>query len=139
MSLGFAEQIAMFGHKAKQKQDDLLRKASLDIFSRIIMRTPVDTGRLRGNWQATTSRPAGGEVDRDDPGPVNDNGSGGGSAVKDMTAIVLGAEHPTMFHLTNTLPYAAVIEYGGHSQQAPQGMVRRTVAEFQGIVEEIAR
>ena len=37
-------------------------------------------------------------------------------------------------HLINPSPYANRIEYEGHSSQAPSGMVRRTVAEFQQIV-----
>lgn len=140
MSASFAEQIRRFGDGAKRKQTDVLRKVSLDIFARVIMRTPVDTGRLRGNWQATLDRPASGEIDRFDAGPVNDTGAGAGAAVSDMTVVVLGAESPTMFFLSNTLPYAARIEYEGHSRvQAPQGMVRRTLVEFQGIVEDAVR
>jgi hypothetical protein len=140
MSASFAEQIRSFGDGAKRKQTDVLRKASLDIFSRIIMRTPVDTGRLRGNWQATLERPATGEVDLRDNSPVNDTGAGGGAAIGAMTMTVLGAESPTLFYLSNTLPYAARIEYEGHSRvQAPQGMVRRTLVEFQSIVEDAVR
>lgn len=130
MSLSFAEQIKRFGDGAKRKQTDVLRKVSLDIFSRIIMRTPVDTGRLRGNWQATLDKPANSEIDR----------LGSGPALGAMTQTVLGAESPTMFHLSNTLPYAARIEYEGHSKvQAPAGMVRVTLVEFQSIVEDVLR
>jgi hypothetical protein len=41
-------------------------------------------------------------------------------------------------YITNSLPYAIPLEFG-HSQQAPGGMVRITVARFQQIVLEAIR
>ncbi|WP_256203847.1 MULTISPECIES: hypothetical protein [unclassified Pseudomonas] len=38
----------------------------------------------------------------------------------------------------NNLPYAIPLEYG-HSTQAPAGMVRVTLANFQHIVDEAIR
>jgi len=138
--VSFGAQLAAFGEKAKVKQEQALRKVSLELFGRVIMRTPVDTGRLRGNWQATTDTPAERELDRNDnSSPANQRGAGSSSAKQEMEEFVLGADRPTNFYLTNPLPYAIPIEYGDPhgSQQAPQGMVRISVAEFQDVVDEV--
>lgn len=123
-------------------RENALRKIALEVFNRVIMRTPVDTGRLRGNWQATTDAPADGEVDTlDNAGVTNERGIGSSVAKQAAEALVLGQDNPTVFHLTNTLPYARVIEYGDPhgSDQAPKGMVRISVAEFQEVAEEVAK
>ena len=39
----------------------------------------------------------------------------------------------------NTAPYAAVIEGGLHSTQAPQGMMRITIVELPDIIAKVAR
>lgn len=41
--------------------------ASLEAVRSVVYLTPVDTGRLRGNWQTTIGRPAEGERDTLDP------------------------------------------------------------------------
>lgn len=38
------------------------KKITFDLLRRIVNRTPVDTGRLRGNWQASVGSPATEEV-----------------------------------------------------------------------------
>lgn len=135
--MSFTTDLARFGEKGKFKQEQALRKVSLELFSRVIMRTPVDTGRLRGNWHTTQNAPARGERElNDDASPVRQDGEGSSAAKTEMILEVLGADRPTQFYLTNTLPYAGVVEYGS-SKQAPQGMVRISVAEYQDIVSQV--
>lgn len=137
----FEADLARFAEKAQMKQEQALRKTAIELFGRVIMRTPVDTGRLRGNWQATVGSPADYAIAAsDNASPVNSVGAGSSSAKTAMMDTVLGADRPTMFWLTNTLPYASVIEYEGHSHtQAPQGMVRISVAEFADVVDKISK
>jgi hypothetical protein len=87
-------------------------------------------GRFRGNWQFSIGVPAVGELERIDP-----NGA--------VTLAALRAEVATLTagqtaYIVNNLPYAIPLEYG-HSTQAPQGMVRVTLARFQQIVNEAVR
>ena len=98
--------------------------------------TPVDKGRLRGNWQPSEGSPLTGTIERTGL-------SGPREAIK-RTVRGLGN-----YWLVNNLPYAPVAEYGrwsqgpystekttseGFSRQAPQGMARitllRTVARL---------
>ena len=87
-------------------------------------------GRFRGNWMFSIGSPDTSTVDQVDPG---------GS--RSMARIVNGAlefDAGETAYITNSLPYAIPLEYG-HSTQAPSGMVRITLANFQKIVEEAIR
>ena len=39
-------------------------------------------------------------------------------------------------YFRNNLPYAARIEYGAHSTQAPQGMVRLAMASVNNVIKK---
>ena len=87
-------------------------------------------GRFRGNWMFSIGSPDTSTVDQVDPG---------GS--RSMARIVNGAlefNAGETAYITNSLPYAIPLEYG-HSTQAPSGMVRITLGNFQKIVEEAIR
>lgn len=124
--MSFGDQIKGFRDRVKTQQTTVFRKVGLEMFSRVILRTPVDTGRLRGNWQASVGEQAEGELERLDPQ--------GSEAQAEAARVVLGAETDKALYLTNNLPYARRIEYEGWSKQAPAGMVRVTAAEFEGVV-----
>lgn len=87
-------------------------------------------GRFRGNWQFSIDSPADGELDAVDPS--------GNSAAAALRAQVSGLTIGQTAYIVNNLPYAIPLEYG-HSKQAPHGMVRVTLANFQRIVEEAIR
>lgn len=127
---GFGQSLRQFAAESTAKAALVHKKVAIDLFTRIIQRTPVDTGRLRGNWQAGVRDYVDGELDTTDP-----SGSG---AVGLMVSTVDGADDHAALTLTNNLPYARRIEYDNWSQQAPGGMVRVSVREFQDIVREIA-
>lgn len=86
-------------------------------------------GRFRGNWQTSISKPATGQLDRVDPS--------GSSSVQDVNVNMGGAGSIT--YLTNNLPYAQVLEYEGHSSQAPAGMVRVAMARITQNIPTITR
>lgn len=108
----------------------VLQGVALKMTSRVILRTPVDTGRLRGNWQVgLNSRPQ-------DLLTAPDK-SGRGTTAKAQTTIGR-AKARDRISIMNNLPYANPIE-DGSSKQAPQGMVKVTVKEFRGIVDETVK
>jgi hypothetical protein len=87
-------------------------------------------GRFRGNWMFSIGSPDNTTTDEVDP-----------SGRKSTARIVDGAiefKAGDTAYITNSLPYAIPLEFG-HSQQAPGGMVRITVARFQQIVLEAIR
>lgn len=87
-------------------------------------------GRFRGNWQFSIDAPATGELDRIDPS--------GSQAIADLQAQVQALTIGQTAYIVNNLIYAVPLEYG-HSTQAPHGMVRVTLANFQRIVDEVIR
>ena len=118
---GFQRLLAKVGDRA----EDTVRVFALQIGNELIRRSPVDTGRFRGNWQIglnniehnTSSSP-----DKD-----------GGTATARLSARLASWKAGETINITNSLPYARRLEYGW-SQQAPQGMVRLTVVDFQNYV-----
>ena len=120
--------------------DDTLAATALDMFSKIVRRTPVDSGRLRGNWQVGLgSAPSG----------VNTTTDRGGSTATNNARAVLSSYRGGSIYFSNNLPYAMVAEYGlwgdgpktsgGFSNQAPSGMVRVTLTEFTSALQAAAR
>lgn len=135
--MSFGQEIGRWAKDTSQDMADLHQAAVLKLFSSVILQTPVGNpdnwqnpesapegyvgGRLRGNWQVSTGRPASGELDTID--------SSGNTTVGNMRQFVNGLDFTkdVEVYLTNNLPYAERIEYFGHSGQAPEGMVRKNL------------
>lgn len=99
--------------------EKVIRGTLLSFTGRVIKETPVDTGRLRGNWQSSLNVPEQTELQIED--------RSGGNAIASAKSATERLEIGDIFWFTNNLPYARRIEEG-YSQQAPQGMLRRNFA-----------
>ena len=104
--------------RANKKVEVVARAITLQLFRAVVLRSPVDTGRFRANWNVAYGTPN-----------YATNGSseknrGLGETLK-VTSLPVGG----VMYLSNGLPYARRLEYGW-SKQAASGMVRITVAEF---------
>ena len=123
---GFGAQLKKFEDNSLDKVTTITRAIALEVFRRVILKTPVDTGRARGNWQCTISVPAASVADVED--------KGGGKAIAQAADEVMGWEpSKVVIFLTNNLPYIQRLD-DGYSQQAPSGMVAVTLAELDGIM-----
>jgi len=101
----------------------LSRKIALQILRGTVLRTPVDTGRARANWQVTIGAPASGEVDALD--------KDGGATMESGVGALSGMPPFASIWITNNLPYINRLEFDSWSSQAPDGMLRVTVAEVE--------
>lgn len=140
----FALQLEAFVKKAGENAGAVVRKASLDVSRSVVMMTPVGNptlwkskppagyvgGRLRANWNASIGGP-----DLRTTTAVDATGT---ATIDRMGAVLAQADGQQDIYIMNSLPYAPVIEYEGHSKQAPAGMVRITVAQWQGFVDRAA-
>lgn len=140
----FALDIARFVEKAEKNASQVVRKVSIDLLGSVIDKTPVGNpelwsspappgyvgGRLRANWNASIGSP-------DIATTADTDGQGGQTKARGSSKI--SAWTGGDIYLMNSLPYARAIEYTGHSSQAPAGMVRVTVVEFQSFVNKAAR
>ena len=109
-----------------KRAEKMVRGTVIGCASRIIKRTPVDQGTLRGNWQMSIGQPISTTIDREDK-----SGSAASSEIaKEGQKLNIGA----VFYMSNNLPYAAAIEFGS-SKQAPQGMMRIEVLETAAAIQ----
>ncbi len=93
----------------------------------VVLKTPVDTGRLRGAWL----------VSIDNPVTYAPEGALGGGAAATLAissglGTIAGAAAFSNIIIQNNVDYSEDIEDGG-STQAPAGMLAVTVAEIEGI------
>jgi hypothetical protein len=145
MGDNFSFDLTKFCEKANKSADTVVRKVIFDIFSRIIQRTPVDTGRARAGWQVSINSQATGS----DPGaqPKTKMKKGEGASVslqprkqtnKDVGASIASFKVGDTAWMANNVEYIQHLEYGtakyGFSRQAPAGMVRVTMAEYQAYI-----
>lgn len=126
----FAADIRRFTDRTEQAIDRTVRAITLSLFSEVVQRTPVDTGRLKGNWQVSQGAPKGGTLTSTD--------KNGGTTIAAIAAGMGGWGSETF--LSNNLPYAHRIEFDGWSHtKAPAGMVRVSFARIRNIVAAEAR
>ncbi len=109
-----------------KRTEKMVRGTIIGCASRIIKRTPVDEGTLRGNWQPSIGQPVNSTIVRTD--------KSGQAASADMAREGQRLNIGAVFYMTNNLPYAAAIEFGS-SKQAPQGMMRIEVLETAAAIE----
>lgn len=152
----FSDQVANFASGTKVEIDRRVRGVTLGLFRGVILGSPVDEGRFRGNWQTSVGQPAEGTLDQVD--------KSGAAAIAAILANMGGAGSQTW--MTNNLPYSEVLEFGeypnppkrgtwvkaagrgkrrvaghfeirsigGYSKQAPAGMVRVNMARIAEIL-----
>lgn len=97
------------------------KKVSFDLFASILKKMPVDTGRARFGWEMTDNSPSGAP-----PPPP-------GQYPLAPSVFLQPARFDDPFSVTvisNKVPYIRALEFG-HSQQAPNGMVRIAIAEVE--------
>jgi hypothetical protein len=107
--------------KKLAKQMDLsvditTRKIALALFDGITQKTPVDTGRAKGNWNMNTAKPS--QSVNLKAKTVQNPSLNKGDGLKDIWIV-------------NNLDYIGVLE-NGYRQRAPVGMVALSVAEIKG-------
>lgn len=118
--MSFTSDLQRFSATATENTNQTVRAVTTKLFNSIVLASPVDTGRFRGNWQISYDAPILTETDRLDPT--------GAAAVADIAAVL--QPKAGRAYLTNNLPYAEVIEFGGY----PDPVLRGTWVKGQGYV-----
>lgn len=121
--MSFAVDLERFADGAKKSLDAKCREITLHLFRGVILKTPVDSGRLRGSWGVGVTPT---------PGPQDGMDKTGSQALGRVVAALrpgVFAQGGVMTLMTN-LPYAYRIEFDGWSHtKAPAGMARLALAE----------
>lgn len=105
--------------------EKVVRGTLIDLAQKVIVRSPVDTGRFRNNWNSSINTPNSATTTTAD--------ASGSKAKAQSVNTIKKMDMGSTFYMTNNLPYAKRLEFG-YSDQAPNGMVRITVAEFQNAI-----
>ena len=87
------------------------KKIALEVFVRVVRRTPVDTGRARGGWQISI-----------DNIPSEETGSTSAPGENEALSALAGLGQNQTVFISNNVPYILFLEEGS-STQAPNGML----------------
>jgi hypothetical protein len=133
--------LGAFEKKVERITKIVQAKITLDVFSAVIKRSPVDTGRFRFNWMLTI-----GEMSLEYDESAGGKLAGGRkrrkvsatttkAAAAANAASLLDMKIGQSAFITNNTPYGIVLEHGS-SDQAPQGVV---LVSVQSVVERARR
>lgn len=118
-------------NRAGEKLEMAMRRLILEANNRMIVKSPVDTGRFKGNWNVGNS-----VIDFSVNESATSSPYGAGAAYNNQVINMLRINGQTVY-ITNSLPYSRRLEYDAWSKQAPMGMVRVTVAELKPVMTKI--
>ena len=113
-----------------EKIDIALQKIGVDALKNVVKKSPVDTGRFRGNWQTTISGTTSNTLKRTD--------RVGNATINAGTTKIVRFDYKKnkRIFIQNNLPYANRLE-NGWSKQAPKGMVSQTIQLLNARYREI--
>lgn len=141
--MGWSIPLDQLAAKVQLDLETVARKATLDVFTAVVLASPVDTGRFRANTNVSYGAPDTTVTDSTEQGRAQQE------LAKVMSLPIGGVTY-----ITNALPYAATLEYGqypnppknptgktanGYSIQAPQGMFRISALQFNDYVQKAIR
>jgi len=125
--------------RAKADLNTVVQKATFDLFSAVVLKTPVGNpdnwknppppgyvgGRFRANWNCTQSK-----------ADLSTTGSTDQARAEQQANKALSFAAGDVVYFVNGLPYGPRLEYEGWSSQASSGMVRVSIAEFDQYIKK---
>ncbi|RAS34014.1 MULTISPECIES: HK97 gp10 family phage protein [unclassified Pseudomonas] len=120
---GWSTPPSLFAGVVEEQLSQRVRVIAMSLLNEIVLRSPVDTGRFRGNNIVSVGAPVYTSTANVDPT--------GAETIQSGARAVTGLEPYTQVFIQNNLPYAGPLE-DGHSQQAPAGIY---AVSFNGVAE----
>lgn len=120
---GWSTPPSLFAGVLEEQLSQRVRVIAIAMLNEIVLRSPVDTGRFRGNNIVSVGVPVYASTLSVDPA--------GAETIQNGVRSVTGLEPYTQVFIQNNLPYAGPLE-DGHSQQAPAGIY---AVSFNGVAE----
>lgn len=122
---GFAKRIRLLARRLEVNADLTVIATAIAINQTVVVATPVDTGRARGNWRAAIGGPDTRVTDNED--------KSGGSTISRNNGIISRYRGGSAVFLSNNLAYIVKLNQGS-SAQAPAMFVEQAVATAQRAV-----
>ncbi|UQS92524.1 HK97 gp10 family phage protein [Pseudomonas chlororaphis subsp. piscium] len=113
MAKGWSTSPTLFADQVEQDLAQRVRVIAMAMLNEIVLRSPVDTGRFRGNNIVSIGSPVYTNTAEVDPT--------GGETINRGLSVTSGLEPFTVVYIQNNLPYAERLE-NGWSDQAPGGI-----------------
>ncbi|TCT87607.1 HK97 gp10 family phage protein [Pseudomonas sp. LP_4_YM] len=113
MAKGWSTPPSLFADVVEEQVTQRVRVIALAMLNEVVLGSPVDTGRFRGNNIVSIGSPVFIQTDEVDPT--------GAATLRAGASALSGLEPFTTVYIQNNLPYAEALE-NGHSQQAPSGV-----------------
>lgn len=137
----FNTDLKNFSKEVDIELSKVVRLVALKLFTRIVLKTPVDTGVARASWTIGINRIENNKV----------NVMGGKLSKQGATALandqlnkLVGVKAYDTVIISNNVPYIEKLEYGGYNEgpktvggfsiQAPEGMVRVSLEEVEAFL-----
>jgi hypothetical protein len=121
--MSFGNDVKKFTKKTEREMIQKIRVVGAEALRRVVMKTPVDTGRARGSWA----------VGLNVINVKQSEDAFGSYTVADGIAEINKYKVDDVIYISNNLPYINKLE-NGSSKQAPQGMVKTTLKEIKNIL-----
>lgn len=157
MAGSFTADLSAFVARAKGNIGVVVRVSVLNIGESIVAKTPVGDpttwkmpapkgytgGRARGSWQYGFNAPTTADAHAIDGqggrAEAPEAAIKGGASQSRIALGVAAAPVVGVHYITSNVPYMRPLEYEAHSSQAPEGMVRKTILEFQQHVADAVK
>jgi hypothetical protein len=110
-----------------------IQKIVAEIFTRIVKKTPYDTGNAKANWNVSLSVP-----DTSVQPFTGASSAAENISLARLNKILPGIRFEQAIFLTNAVSYIIYLERGW-SKQAPAGMVAVSLAEVEAFIINILR
>lgn len=128
--MSFSSDVQKWAKATDTSMSKVVRGVCLSAVKEVVKRTPVDSGRLRGNWFATIGTPS---------REVSEAGDKEGGPTIARAQGAISKAPGNQFWLTNNLPYAVPIEFWHSTVKSPEGMVRVTAENIRANMREEVR
>lgn len=122
-SRGWSTPPSLFADVVQEQVAQRVRVIAMAMLNEIVLRSPVDTGRFRGNNIVSVGSPVYTNTANVDPT--------GAETINRGLSAMSGLEPFTQVFIQNNLPYAVPLE-DGHSKQAPAGIY---AVSFNGVAQ----
>ena len=113
MAAGWTTPPTLFADQIEADIATRVRVIAMAMLNEVVLRSPVDSGRFRGNNIVSIGAPVLSSIDKVDPT--------GSATLSAGISAMSGLEPFTVVYIQNNLPYAERLE-NGWSDQAPSGI-----------------
>ena len=116
----FEGDLEKFAQQVKVDYAAVVKRTAFDLFTRIVQKTPVDTGRARASWNIAIGAPDP-TVAPEGPQPLMNQASAEAKAAGALAALGENGVMTQPIWISNNLPYITVLEYGGYPNPVKYG------------------